>query len=274
MQTLVTKLNVSIDTSNIPYFNMVELNMVPESDNFLLYSKTNKPITLFTTEGTLTDAEGNTNSEITIHTFYSSKIQISEGVKKVYVKNGLTEIDGFANVILNNGIYLSYVPNATQFRLYSIENASLKDLPRNLKNIICSNGSFSGNINDIKSTALEQFSLFGTNTFSGTLQDLSAKLADQKVISVSFQSNNVSGDISSLFTKISLEKDFTLYMYEAPVSGSVGAMISYLTGKKKSSKVEMLFSKAEVTYQEKKVHKINLNFDSSGVCTVSNLIFS
>lgn len=273
MQTLVTKLNVSIDTPNMPYFNMVELTMAPELDNFLIYSKTNKPITLFTKEGTLTDEGGNTNSEITIHTFYSSRIRISEGVKKVYIKSGLTEVDGLANVILNNGIYLNYLSNATQFRFYSIENASLKDLPRNLKNIVCSKGSFSGDVNDIKSTALEQFSLYGSNTFSGTLQDLSTKIVDQKAISVSLQTDNVSGDISSLFIKISLKDDCIIYIY-APVSGSVDDMISYLNGKKKSSKVEMLFAGGEVTYQGKKVYKINLNFDSSGVCTVSNLTFS
>lgn len=271
MKALVTKLMGSVNSSDIPYFNSVELPLRKEKI-FGITTTFGIPVVLAADKGTLKTNSIEVPSQEIILNGVSHNITPSSEVTKVYIKTNLDTIAGFYNIDSVNGIYLYYMPNCKNIGANKLF-ASIKDLSENMQTLnITKNisGATYGDVSELKSNKYVMFNLYGFNDHvTGTLDNLCEHCVDGKVTGLSLENTKITGNINSVCNKVSLSSDCYVYIINSQIDGTVESVISYLTGKKTSSSLRINGVGTQITYNGKNFNKVKFTFDADGNPTLT-----
>lgn len=273
MKTLVTKLMSSVNNTDIPYFNVVEI--VLDKTRFPSVGISKDPhinFVLAADKGTITTTIGNvstTAQELTVNGGPNIKITFSSEVEKLYIKPDFNSIRIIKNFGTIKGIYLNYIQKCQELNGDYLL-ASIKELGENMTSLAILKGGLYGNVSELKSNNYTKFAIFGNGAgVVGTLNDLCEHLVDEGVTACSIENTQLTGDISSFNSKVSLSSDVNLYTMSTVISGTVESVISYLTGKKKSSTLGIFGNASQVTYNGNSFSKVKFTFDADGNPTLT-----
>lgn len=274
MKTLVTKLMSSVNNTDIPYFNAVEIVLdKTRFTNVNIIKDFKIPFVLAADKGAITTDGVNTPAqEITVAGGPNKYITFSPEVEKLYIKSGFNSIHGIRNFGILNGIYLNYIPSCKLLQGDYLL-ASTKELGENMTDLQVVKGGLYGNVSELKSNNYTRFVVFyNAEDIVGTLNDLCEHLVDEGVTECSIAQTKLTGDISLLNSKISLSRNFILYVSVTVIYGTVESVISYLTGKKKSSTLTIYGNSSQITYNGNSFSKVKFTFDADGTPTLTEKV--
>lgn len=272
MKTLVLKVLETIDNNTLPYLGVFEFfTKTPTVKNFRA-NLGGGTVSFTAVNGFLSTSTLAPAKEITLSGLNQTVI-LTDDVDRVLIKGELDKIVSLSNIVLNDGIYLSYLVNLKQITCNDCKNVTLKDFSDNMTYIDI-RGGITGSFSDIKSTSLTRFSLYNqysTNVITGTLFEASKHFAKSSLNEFVVENNNISGDIYNLVEIISLNNSSYISLKHCSnVTGKIESVIDYLEGKKKNSSVTFDFLGTKVTYNDAPIKKrINLVFDNNGDVSIS-----
>lgn len=271
MKTLVTKLMSSVNNTDIPYFNVVEIVLDKTRYSSVGISKDpHIPVVLAADKGTITTSGVDTPAqEITVTGGPNKIITFSSEVDKLYIKSGFNSIRSISNFGTLKGIYLNYIPNCEVLRGDYLF-APIKELGENMTELLSVRGGLYGNVSELKSNNYTRLSIFGDLAgIVGTLNDLCEHLVDEGVTACSVENTQLTGDISSFNSKVSLSSNVNLYATSTVIYGTVESIINYLTGKKKSSTLTIYAASSQITYNGSNFKTVVFTFDADGNPTLT-----
>lgn len=274
MKTLVTKLMSSVNNTDIPYFNAVEIVLDKTSYHDVRIIKDfSINVVLAADKGTITTTGVDAPAqEITVSGGPNKIITFSSEVEKIYIKPDFNSILGIKNFGTLDGIYLNYIPKCKQL-MGDYLLASIKELGENMTELQIMKGGLYGNVSELKSNNYTKFSIFTNKAdIVGTLNDLCEHLVDEGVTSCSISNTKLTGDISLFNSKVSLSSDVNLYATTTVIYGTVESIINYLTGKKKSSTLGIYATGSQITYNGSSFVRVKFTFDADGNPTLTEHI--
>lgn len=273
MKTLVTKLMNSVNNTDIPYFNAVEIVLDKTRYSSLLIKKDfSINLVLAADKGTITTTVNSVNTtaqELTINGGPNKTITFSSEVEKVYIKPDFNSTLGITNFGTIKGIYLNYIPKCKLLQGDYLL-ASIKELGENMTELSVGKGGLYGNVSELKSNNYTRFNVFyNAEDIVGTLNDLCEHLVDEGVRECSISLTKLTGDISLFNSKVSLSVNVVLYAIRTAIYGTVESVINYLTGKKKSSTLKIYAEGSQITYNGSSFRIVKFTFDADGNPTLT-----
>lgn len=270
MKTLVTKLMSSVNNTDIPYFNAVEIVLDKKFSHVDIIKDQRIDFVLAADKGTITTSGVDTPAqEITVSGGPNKTITFSSEVDKLYIKSNFDSIRGIRNFGTLKGIYLNYIPNCKLLKgdyLY----ARIKELGENMTEIHVTKGGLYGNVSELKSNNYTAFRIFyNAEDIVGTLNDLCEHLVDGGVTECSISKTKLAGDISLLSSKVSLSANVILSAISTVIYGTVESIVNYLTGKKKSSTLNIYGTASQITYNGSSFKSVKFTFDADGNPTLT-----
>ena len=271
MKTLVTKLMSSVNNADIPYFNAVEIVLDRTShSNVGIIKDTSIHFVLAADKGTITTSGVDTPAqEITVKGGPNKTITFSSEVEKLYIKPNFNSILGIVDFGTLKGIYLNYIPKCQLLRGNYLL-ASIKELGENMNTLRIFKGGLYGNVSELKSNNYTMFTIFDNEEdIVGTLNDLCEHLVDGGVTECGISKTKLTGDFSLFNRKVSLSANAILYVSATAIYGTAESVINYLTGKKKSSTLNIYANNSQVTYNGSSFKTVKFTFDADGNPTLT-----
>lgn len=272
MKTLVIKILETINNDKMPYLGVFEFSTKTSEIKEFRVGLGGGTSSFTAVNGLLSTSTLAPAKEITL-SGWNKTINLTDDVDRVLIKGDISSISSLSNIILNDGIYLSYLTNLTSITFLNCNNVTLKDFSDKMT-YIDSRGGLIGSFSDIKSTSLTRLSMYSQNApnvINGTLLEASKHLAKNSLDEFVIEDNNISGDIYNLVEAISLNSSSSINLkYCSNVTGRVESIINYLEGKKKNSSLYLNLVGTKATYNDAPItKKIVLTFDDNGNVSVS-----